>query len=195
MSDYVKIELTKGRHVLIDARDEQKVLKWYRDKPENWYASVMQPKKCGYDRYIYAEKRLTNKQAAYINETYPGILKPKANGGTTRNLLMHRLIMEAPHNMLVDHINGNTLDCRKENLRLCKFAQNCQNRKRRSDASSKHRYIGVSEIPSGKFRGCIKQNGKNNYTKCFNNPKQAAIARDQLAKEAYGEYANLNFPA
>ena len=64
MSDYVKIELTKGRHVLIDAGDEQKVLKWYRDKPENWYASVMQPKKYGYDRYVYAEKRLTNKQAA-----------------------------------------------------------------------------------------------------------------------------------
>jgi len=194
MSDYVKIELTKGRHVLIDAGDEQKVLKWYRDKPENWYASVMQPKKYGYDRYVYAEKRLTNKQAAYINETYPGILKPKANGETTKNLLMHRLIMEAPHDMFVDHINRNTLDCRKENLRLCTFDQNCQNRKRRSDATKRHPYIGVSEGPPGKFRGYTKQNGKNNYTKYYNNPKEAAIARDRLVKEAYGEFACLNFP-
>ena len=193
MSDYIKIELTKGKHVLIDAEDEEKVLRWYRDKPETWYASVMQPEKNN-DRFIYAEKRLTKKQAAYINETYPGILKPKANGDTTKNLLMHRLIMEAPHNMFVDHINGNTLDCRKENLRLCTFAQNCQNRKRRSDASSKHAYIGVSEFPPGKFRGYTKTNGKDNYTKYFDNPKEAAIARDRLVKEAYGEFARLNFP-
>ena len=193
MSDYIKIELTKGKYALIDAEDEEKVLRWYRDKPETWYASVMMPKRFS-DRFIYAEKRLTKKQAAYINETYPGILKPKANGDTTKNLLMHRLIMEAPHNMFVDHINGNTLDCRKENLRLCTFAQNCQNRKRRSDAASRHVYIGISETPSGKFRGNVRQNGKNNWTKCFNSPKEAAIARDRLAKEMYGEFARLNFP-
>lgn len=192
MSDYVKIELTKGRHVLIDAGDEQKVLKWYRGKPESWYASVMQPKKYGYDRYVYAEKRLTNKQAAYINETYPGILKPKANGETTKNLLMHRLIMEAPHDMFVDHINRNTLDCRKENLRLCTFAQNCQNRKQRSDAPGA--YIGVSESPNGKFRGCVKTNGRNLYSKYFYSSKEAAIARDKIARKIHGEFACLNFP-
>lgn len=193
MSGYLKIELTKGKFVLIDAEDKDKVLYWYKSKPLSWYASVMRSETYG-DRFTYAEKRLTEKQAAYINEKYPGVLKPKANGKTTKNLLMHRLIMEAPHNMFVDHINGNTLDCRKENLRLCTFAQNCQNRKRRLDASSKHPYIGVSERPRGKFRGYTKINGKTNYTKDFDNPKEAAIARDQLVKEAFGEFARLNFP-
>lgn len=40
---------------------------------------------------------------------------------------LHRLIMNAPKGMVVDHINHNTLDCRKKNLRIVSQAENCKN--------------------------------------------------------------------
>lgn len=40
---------------------------------------------------------------------------------------LHRLIMEAPKGKVVDHLNHNTLDCRKKNLRVVSQAENCQN--------------------------------------------------------------------
>ena len=199
--DYIEIELTKGKVALIDKEDKDKVLKWYGKKPTTWYASVMNAygdnPRYNEISYVYAEKRLTPKQQNYINENYPGILKPKKNGGTTKNLLLHRFVMEAPHDMFVDHINGNTLDCRKENLRLCTFQQNCQNRKKRSD--SRHKYIGISKRHSDwnlkkPWRGCVKHLGKNYYTECFKTEYEAAKARDELAKKMRGEFARLNFP-
>lgn len=43
---------------------------------------------------------------------------------------LHRLIMKAPKGMDVDHLDHNTLDCRKKNLRVVSHAENCRNTKR-----------------------------------------------------------------
>jgi len=70
---------------------------------------------------------------------------------------MHRLILSAKTGEIVDHKNGNTLDNRKENLRLCTYSQNASNKKMRSD--SKTGVKGVSFHKEG-FRVRIVHNGK-----------------------------------
>lgn len=47
------------------------------------------------------------------------------NGETTR---LHRLIMNCPEGLVVDHLNGNKLDCRKSNMRICTQIENAKNR-------------------------------------------------------------------
>ena len=47
----------------------------------------------------------------------------------TNNQYLHRLIMNAPKGKVVDHLNHNTLDCRKKNLRVVTQAENCKNTK------------------------------------------------------------------
>lgn len=47
----------------------------------------------------------------------------------TGKIFLHRFIVEATPKLVVDHINHNTLDCRKANLRICTRAQNAQNRR------------------------------------------------------------------
>ena len=59
----------------------------------------------------------------------------------TSNLFLHRVILNAPEEYVVDHINHNKLDNRKQNLRLCTVQQNNFNR---GIVSGKSGYLGVS---------------------------------------------------
>ncbi len=111
---------------------------------------------------------------------------------------MHRMILNAPPNMVVDHVNGNTLDNRKENLRICTKGENGRNRK----PNAGYRFKGVRKINSrGKIRPRILGYAANIYFKgkairigYYATEEEAARAYDTKAKELFGEFANLNFP-
>lgn len=108
---------------------------------------------------------------------------------------MHHLIVVPSPGMEVDHINGDGLDNRRENLRECTHAENMRNRKRLVTNSSG--FMGVQQ--SGKlsypWRATIGYNGRLIMLGEFADPVEAARARDAAAVEYYGEYANLNFPS
>lgn len=108
-----------------------------------------------------------------------------------RKIKMHRLITDAPKGMVVDHINGNGLDNRRENLRVCTLAENSQNRARIRKKSSDSKYKGVSFVSY--YGARIKVDGKMINLGHFKTPEEAARAYDEAAKKYFGQFANLNF--
>lgn len=110
-----------------------------------------------------------------------------------KNGLMHRLIMNCPADMCVDHINGDTYDNRKINLRICTHQQNMMNTKIRTDSSSSYKgiyYVGFLK----KWAARISFNGNKTHIGVYRSEIDAAKAYDTKAKELFGEFARVNFP-
>lgn len=104
-------------------------------------------------------------------------------------IMMHREIMKPPPEMVVDHIDGNSLNNRRSNLRICTPRQNNHNRRFTGNASG---FAGV--YPQGrKWRAMIHRQGKVVYSAMFDDKIEAARARDRKAIELFGEFACLNF--
>lgn len=107
-----------------------------------------------------------------------------------KTTFMHRLIMGAEPGQVVDHINGEGLDNRRENLRVCTHRQNQQNRRR--SVNNKTGYKGVI-FHENRYRASIQLDGKQSPVGAFRCPLKAARAYDVAALKHYGEFANLNF--
>jgi hypothetical protein len=106
---------------------------------------------------------------------------------------MHRVIMGSPKGKLIDHRNGVGLDNRRENLRQATRIENCCNKKKPKNTSSK--YMGVYYAKdTGKWRAKIKHNKKTFHLGRFVNEIDAAKAYDQAALKYHKEFARLNFP-
>jgi len=104
---------------------------------------------------------------------------------------MHREIIDAKTGEFVDHINHDTLDNRKENLRVCSSGQNSANRRRRVDNTSG--FKGVSwHYGICKWRSRLMVNSKPLHIGYFQTANEAAIAYDKAAFEHYGEFALTN---
>ena len=132
----------------------------------------------------------------------------------SRRTFIHRVVMNAPSGMDVDHINGDRLDNRKQNLRVCTRAQNSSNKKLRRD--SKSGFKGVYEHKRGS-KYVSKKTGEVKYYACrakrfqayigdpgtsgrhiqlghYTTAEEAARAYDRKAIELQGEFAYTNFP-
>jgi len=115
-------------------------------------------------------------------------------GFKEREVRIHNLILDhvtRESKLVVDHINGNVLDNRKCNLRVCTPAENARNiTKRRKNTSG---YTGVSKNGK-KWQASIKRNRKTYHIGSFEDKEEAARARDLKAIELHGDFASLNFP-
>lgn len=107
---------------------------------------------------------------------------------------IHRIITGAQKGQVVDHINGDTLDNRRVNLRVCTVGQNRANSWK--DKDNRSGFKGVAWSPtSRKWMGQIVCKGVKHYVGVFVDPVECAKAVDQKSVELHGEFANLNFPA
>ncbi len=112
---------------------------------------------------------------------------------TNDNVRLHRLIMQALPGQLVDHIDGNTSDNRRVNLRICTQAENIRNRGKPVVNSSG--YKGVSwDKARQKWQVHIAALGVRKNLGRFVDKLEAARAYDTAAKIYHGEFARLNFP-
>lgn len=102
---------------------------------------------------------------------------------------MHRFIMQPTDGQEVDHANGDPLDNRRSNLRLCTRSQNCANIRRRPGSSG---YVGVHPR-NNRWAASVHKDGKKIGVGVFPTAEEAARARDEKAVELFGEFAVLNF--
>ncbi len=107
---------------------------------------------------------------------------------SSRSGYMHRIIMKAKSGEYVDHINGNKLDNRKSNLRICTMSQNKANSYKYS--TNKSGYKGVYWHKSvGKWSVQVRCNGKLYSGGYFLSKEQAHKARISMSKKLFMEFA------
>ncbi len=113
-----------------------------------------------------------------------------------KTMHMHKLIMNPPPGMVVDHINGNSLDNRRVNLRICTQRQNAWNHGRRKKENATSRFIGVHRDKRRPEKCYVRvtRDGKATNLGPFDDEVEAARARDRMAIELHGSFAYLNFP-
>jgi hypothetical protein len=108
-----------------------------------------------------------------------------------KHVSMHREIMGFPDSP-VDHINGNGLDNRRCNLRLCSHSGNSQNR-RPNQKPTASGYKGVWWRKKGvQWEARIRADGKEYRLGYFKDSVAAARAYNDAAVRLHGEFAQLN---
>jgi len=162
--NYKIIKLTQGKEVNVDLEDYEELSKY------KWHYNE---KKIGCG-YAQRSKHVNLGKNKYGCET----------------IYMHREILKT--NKQVDHINNNTLDNRRCNLRECTQLENTRNTSSRKGSSSK--YLGVHlHKQSGKWRVQIKINGKKKSLGLHTTELAAALIYDEAARKYFGKFANTNF--
>lgn len=157
-----KIPLTKGEYTLVDDADYEWLNQW------KWHLS----------HYGYADRR-QHLPSSRANQKF-------------KMIKMHRLIMDTPDGLHTDHINGNKLDNRRSNLRICTPTQNQQNSKVRSHSKTGIKGVQFAYHDKKKFYARIHVNGKEVHLGTFNDITTASEAYNAAAKKYFGEYALLN---
>jgi hypothetical protein len=174
------------REILLDDKDYELVT----NVPWSWYLRKFKYKD---KEKWYGEAKLSKNKVLKYKELFPDhYIAPSGC------IMMHKFIMNAPKGMCVDHINHNGLDNRRENLRICTYSQNAQNKRKRVDSGTG--YKGVYQYSEKykhrkKFKAYIRPKGqKQIHLGSYLTAEEAARAYDKKAKELFGDYAQINFP-
>ena len=156
-----EIQLTQNRVALVDAEDFDIV------NPYSWHVCNIRNS----------------------NLRYAGCMV--RNGDKQVTFLMHRMILNTPKGTEVDHINGDGLDNRRANLRVCKHSENLCNQKLVSHSSQfKGVYWNKEKL---RWRVRIKINRKEKHLGYYDSEEEAGRAYDIAARINFGEFARTNF--
>lgn len=156
LTSAIEIPMTRGQVALVDAED-------YRKYGGMKWVAQYNPCVDGY----YAIRDVT--------------VSPRKR----KRLYLHRLICECPDGMVVDHINHDTLDNRRCNLRLATHSQNACNSLRGNPASGLR---GVYQRGK-KWASAIAMHGKQVHLGFFGTREEAAAAYRDAAKRLHGEFS------
>ena len=146
-------------------------------------------------RYVIVDNSLfdeLNKLKWYYSSSGYAMRDIKIKGQKRQAILMHRQIVNAPLNFVVDHIDGNKLNNIKSNLRIVTQHENQINRKY-LNKNNNSGYRGVGWHPeTGKWRARIMVNYQEKHLGLFITKEKAAFARKQATQKYFGEFAYLN---
>ena len=93
---------------------------------------------------------------------------------------LHNILMKPPPGYEVDHINGDTLDCRRSNMRLCTREQNLWNQENKES--------GITKIHDNKWRARVGYRYKVIHVGYFKTREEAVEALQAKKRELYGEF-------
>lgn len=108
-------------------------------------------------------------------------------------IYMHRQILDPPDDMQVDHINGDPLDNRRENLRLATQSQNLANCGKQRNNTTGYKGVTQNSGHPNSYTARTKKNSKNIYLGSFSSKEMAALVYDLWALDIHGEFARTNF--
>ena len=155
------ILLSRGYQAVVDAAD-------YTDLSQHNWSAWMSP-----SGTVYARRNMRR-------------------GGKRGTLYLHQQVLGyAPRGLEIDHINGNSLDNRRCNLRFCTHQQNSCNRLPNRTKLTK--YKGVKKHNNcNRYEAKLKTLGKWHYLGLYKTQEEAALAYNEAAKKLFGEFAHLN---
>lgn len=163
-----ELKLTKGFIALVDDEDY--------------------PKLCDIAWFVQKHK-MPNGYSYYGVAGFPDNTKKSKQ----KKIRLHRYIMGVTDRQIqIDHKNGNTLDCQKDNLRLATHGQNQQNKVKSPNKASRFKGVVRYNTIKNPWRAQIKPNKQLIVLGKYPTEEQAAIAYNCAAQKYFGEFARLN---
>lgn len=167
----IELELTKGYVALISAEDMDLLDFHWAVKIVNGYSYAQRSYRSG--------KKIQHEQLGRI------VMERK---------LGHSIPSEPKY--VVDYINGNSLDNRRENLRLATYGERAAHRKRRKDAKNPLQGTDYqADCTQRPWRAVIRYNGRYTLIGNYATPQEAHEAYNTKRRELYGVFAAATAPS